>query len=341
MKSKNLSDFNEFKIRAYKAHNKSFNYINYDWENRKVSFEIDGIIYTQIIYEHVKGSLPKDYKLKLYYDNFLIEANKIHNNSYEYSNYINSNTPLTITCKSTGKVYQQRIKDILSGCRPKESIKKYTFELFKKECEIIHDNKFSYEDYTSINKPVTIIHNKTGKKYSRLAYNHLKSSVPKELALKNVSQMELDILKELNHLYPELEIITNFRPKWLNQKELDLYIPDLKIAIELNGTLYYHSSKEVPRKGLYKFRKDIMYHTNKTKLCLENGIKLIHIFDFQLKTLDLKSTIDKYISSDISIINNSNIYVNNRTLEVSSTKKTEEYLIVYYPEIDFTANCKA
>ena len=153
--------------------------------------------------------------------------------------------------------------------------------------------------------------------------------------------MELDILKELNHLYPELEIITNFRPKWLNQKELDLYIPDLKIAIELNGTLYHHSSTEVPRKGLYKFRKDIMYHTNKTKLCLENSIKLIHIFDFQLKTLDLKSTIDKYISSDISIINNSSIYVNNRTLEVSSTKKTEEYLIIYYPEIDFTANRKA
>lgn len=57
--------------------------------------------------------------------------------------------------------------------------------------------------------------------------------------------------------------------------------------------------------------------------------------------MNLKSTIDKYISSDISIINISSIYVNNRTLEVSSTKKTEDYLIVYYPEVDFTVNCKA
>lgn len=51
-------------------------------------------------------------------------------------------------------------------------------------------------------------------------------------------------------------------------KELDIFIPDRNIAIELNG-LYYHSEKKISNKN---------YHIEKTKLCQERGIKLIQIF---------------------------------------------------------------
>ena len=50
--------------------------------------------------------------------------------------------------------------------------------------------------------------------------------------------------------------------------ELDIYLPDYNIAIEFNG-LYWHSN-------LYKEKN---YHLNKTKLCEEKGIQLIHIFE--------------------------------------------------------------
>jgi hypothetical protein len=50
--------------------------------------------------------------------------------------------------------------------------------------------------------------------------------------------------------------------------ELDIYIPELKLAIEFDG-LYWHSNKFVPKN----------YHLNKTKLCRELGIDLIHIFE--------------------------------------------------------------
>jgi very-short-patch-repair endonuclease len=53
--------------------------------------------------------------------------------------------------------------------------------------------------------------------------------------------------------------------------ELDIYIPEKKIAIELNG-LYWHS----------EIFKDKNYHLNKTKLCEKNGIQLIHIFSDEL-----------------------------------------------------------
>lgn len=50
--------------------------------------------------------------------------------------------------------------------------------------------------------------------------------------------------------------------------ELDIYIPQLKIAIECNG-IYWHS---IDKKSVY-------YHLNKTLECEKLGIKLIHIFE--------------------------------------------------------------
>lgn len=55
----------------------------------------------------------------------------------------------------------------------------------------------------------------------------------------------------------------------LNGKELDIYLPEYKLAIECNGD-YWHSEK---------VGKDQNYHLNKTKLCQEKGIQLIHIFE--------------------------------------------------------------
>lgn len=55
----------------------------------------------------------------------------------------------------------------------------------------------------------------------------------------------------------------------LNGKELDVYVPMYNLAIEYDG-LRWHSEM---------FNKDRNYHLNKTKLCNEKGIHLIHVFE--------------------------------------------------------------
>jgi G:T-mismatch repair DNA endonuclease (very short patch repair protein) len=50
--------------------------------------------------------------------------------------------------------------------------------------------------------------------------------------------------------------------------ELDLHVVDKKVAIEYNG-LFWHSSSD-------RSRKD--YHLNKTEVCEENGVQLLHIY---------------------------------------------------------------
>ena len=54
-------------------------------------------------------------------------------------------------------------------------------------------------------------------------------------------------------------------------KELDIFIPDLSLAIECNG-IYWHSELN---------GKDKHYHLNKTISCQEKGIHLIHIWEDQ------------------------------------------------------------
>jgi endogenous inhibitor of DNA gyrase (YacG/DUF329 family) len=51
--------------------------------------------------------------------------------------------------------------------------------------------------------------------------------------------------------------------------DVDLWLPTLKIAVEVNG-VFWHSELA---------GKDRHYHTNKTSLCENIGVQLIHIFD--------------------------------------------------------------
>jgi hypothetical protein len=78
------------------------------------------------------------------------------------------------------------------------------------------------------------------------------------------------------------EIIRNERKLLDNKYELDIYIPELKLAFEFNG-LYWHNELNKPNK----------YHLEKTELCEEKSIQLIHIYedDWVYKSDIIKSMI--------------------------------------------------
>ena len=84
------------------------------------------------------------------------------------------------------------------------------------------------------------------------------------------SHNEEYIFKIVQQYYPST--IPNPR-NIIHPFELDIYIPELKLAIEYDG-LYWHSTKVGKTKE---------YHLDKTKLCEEQGIELIHIFENEWK----------------------------------------------------------
>jgi hypothetical protein len=81
------------------------------------------------------------------------------------------------------------------------------------------------------------------------------------------SSVEDEIIEWLKSL--DVDNIEKGNKSILGVKELDIYLPDYKIAIEYNG-LYWHSEL----KG-----RDRNYHLNKTLECDKQGIELIHIFE--------------------------------------------------------------
>lgn len=73
------------------------------------------------------------------------------------------------------------------------------------------------------------------------------------------------VSKGLNVLQASRRVLKNL--------ELDIYIPDQQIAFEFNG-MYFHSSG-----GNNPSKKQRSYHSTKTTLALQEGIKCYHIWD--------------------------------------------------------------
>lgn len=82
------------------------------------------------------------------------------------------------------------------------------------------------------------------------------------------STAEHELVAFIERYYP---VITNDRTvlNGTHNPELDIYVPEKKVAIEFNG-LYWHSERQ---------GKDRNYHLDKSKACYNKGIRLIHIFE--------------------------------------------------------------
>jgi hypothetical protein len=107
-------------------------------------------------------------------------------------------------------------------------------------------------------------------------------------SLSGESKGEIEVYEFIKNNYHN-EIIRNDRGSI--SKELDIYLPDLKLAFEFNG-LYWHSE-------LYKGEN---YHLEKSRECLKNNIRLFHIWedDWNHKNEIIKSIIlDKLNNSEI------------------------------------------
>lgn len=96
--------------------------------------------------------------------------------------------------------------------------------------------------------------------------NTIRTYKPKYTYGKSFDEKEIvDYIKSIYHG----QIIENTR-KIISPFELDIYIPEKNIAIEFNG-MYWHSS-------LFKSKN---YHLQKSLLCQELGIRLIHIYEWE------------------------------------------------------------
>lgn len=122
--------------------------------------------------------------------------------------------------------------------------------------------------------------------------------------------------KEVASLFRRQNVIRHDR-KILQGKELDIYLPDLKLAIEYNGS-FWHSSE----------RKDKRYHQDKTIECAKQGIHLIHIFDYEWADIIKRNKLTNYINS---FITQSRIYyARDLVIQRISSKEAKDFQDKYH-----------
>ena len=83
-----------------------------------------------------------------------------------------------------------------------------------------------------------------------------------------VSGGEIEVFDFIANIVGQQNVIANSR-KVISPQELDIYVPDKRLAIEYDG-VYWHSEN---------MGTSNEYHLNKTNRCHEQNIKLVHIFD--------------------------------------------------------------
>lgn len=123
------------------------------------------------------------------------------------------------------------------------------------------------------------------------------------------SKYEAEIHEWLSSIYSGEILVNKYGIiKDDTKKQLDFYIPDKQLAIEFNGD-FVHSAN---------YGKSVDYHLNKTNLCSEQGIRLIHIFEHEWL---MKQDILKSIISSALGIYKTRVYA--RKCEVREVSSSE------------------
>lgn len=148
-----------------------------------------------------------------------------------------------------------------------ESLKNNQFERRKHFIKNINEssNFIILNEYLNAGEICKFQCKKCGKIFETI-WNYLQQGKHCPGCESNLSKPELELKEFIKSL--NIEFVENTK-KVITPKEIDIYIPSLKVAIEFNG-LYWHSEQNI---------KDSNYHLDKTELCEKQGIQLIHIFE--------------------------------------------------------------
>jgi hypothetical protein len=317
--NKQRKNINDFIKEAKKIHGDKYDYFlsKYVSYNKKINIicPIHGE-FNQTPNNHLNGKGCKycggtsklDTKL------FIINAKKIHGNKYDYSkvNYIDARTNIKIICPKHGEFEQSPNNHISKkqGCYDCLG-KIYDTDSFIKICSLIHNNKYNYSlvDYVNSSTKVKIICSEHGEFEQRCDTHRNGAECPKCLDI-GQSKNEINLYQYLISIYKN-EIIQKDR-SILSKQELDIYIPNNNIAIEYNG-LYWHNELNKPSN----------YHLNKTKLCEDKGIKLIHIFEDEW--IHKKDIVKSRLKNILGLTSNK-IYARKCIIKNIDTKLSKEFL---------------
>ena len=329
-----------FIAEAKKIHGDDYNYDNFIFIDKKTKGKIfcnkHKIEFLQSPNKHLIGHgcpkcrYEKSSESKTHSTEFFIEkAKKIHGDKYDYSksNYIKGNQKVEIICHNldiNGNEHGSFFMTPDNHChttRPQGCpkcgrenagiIRRSSSEEFINKSLIIHGNKYDYSkvNYELNNKKVCIICPKHGEFWMEPTNHLIGQGCPKCANIISKGEDEVfSFIKDELQISSVKQHVRDIIPPY----ELDIYIPDKKIAIEYDG-LVWHSEKFIRNTNILL----------KTNLCLKQGIRLIHIFEDEWL---YKKDIVKSRLNNILGLNNSKIYARKCNIKEVTYKDSKNFL---------------
>ena len=218
------------------------------------------------------GNERKNADRKITVEKFKERANKIFDSFYiyDYVNFNDLHDKVKIVCPMHGE-FEQYAYDHLHGhgcpqCAVDNT--KITTEDFIRRAREIHGDRYDYSkvkcDGTSVK--VCIICPEHGE-FWQTPNSHLKGCGCPNCG-RTISKNEEELYQFVCNLVGSNNVDRRNRDI-LDGKEIDIYIPSMKIGIEYNDVIW-HSEK---------FGKDSKYHLDKMNRCINKGVRLIQIFE--------------------------------------------------------------
>lgn len=248
------------------------------------------------------------------FNRFIVKANGVHKGVYEYpeQDIKNNRALVRIVCLRHGE-FQQKVGPHLNGqgckkCGYERNGKRSQLGLsdFLRRATEVHGETYEYlSGLNGLHKNMRIkclLHGV----FKQTPHNHLKGAgCPK--CVSKVSKGEREIYDVVRRMCPDVQQSVR---GLIGQKELDIYIPSKKVAIEFNG-LWFHRESLVGNK-----------HREKWESCAQQGIKLIQIFEDEWR--DHKDIIINRLTAVLGASNS--IYARKCTLVRPNAKQTRTFL---------------
>jgi hypothetical protein len=118
--------------------------------------------------------------------------------------------------------------------------------------------------------------------------------------------------QEIYSMFDNAELHTR---KVISPQELDIYIPENKLAIEYNGSYWHSELNDKPKN----------YHQDKTIACAKKGIRLIHIFEHEWVKEENKNKIKNLLNSAVGKYTN-RLYARELGVTKVDSKEAKDFL---------------
>jgi len=217
------------------------------------------------------GLLDRSEKRRLGKKRFLEQCLKIHGEAYDYSQFVyhNNKTSGVIICPIHGEFSKTPIAHLNKkrGCPfcTNGYYERKSSNTFIRDANLIHEGRYNYDRtiYKGAFVKTNIVCHKHGQ-FEQAPKEHLRGrGCPKCSTTTSTPQLEIAGYFKMNGYEVSLNDRNAIAPL-----ELDVFIPELKLAIEYCG-LYWHTENILGKE----------YHYEKYNRCKEQNIVLITIFE--------------------------------------------------------------